>query len=159
VVAADYDDDGWPDIYVACDSSPGLLFLNNHDGTFREEGGIRGVAYNGDGQEQAGMGAAVSDYDLDGRLDILKTNFAADTPTLYRNMAHGTFDDATREAGLAVENRYVGWGAGLCDLDNDGRPDIFIVTGHVYPEIESRFPQYPLRTSRLLFHNVGTWPL
>jgi len=155
VVAADYDDDGWPDIYVACDSSPGLLFLNNHDGTFREEGGIRGVAYNGDGQEQAGMGAAVSDYDLDGRLDILKTNFAADTPTLYRNMAHGTFDDATREAGLAVENRYVGWGAGLCDLDNDGRPDIFIVTGHVYPEIESRFPQYPLRTSRLLFHNVG----
>jgi hypothetical protein len=155
VVAADYDDDGWPDIYVACDSSPGLLFLNNHDGTFREEGGIRGVAYNGDGQEQAGMGAAVSDYDLDGRLDILKTNFAADTPTLYRNMAHGTFDDATREAGLAVENRYVGWGAGLCDLDNDGLPDIFIVTGHVYPEIESRFPQYPLRTSRLLFHNVG----
>ena len=155
VVAADYDDDGWPDIYVACDSTPGLLFMNNHDGTFREEGATRGVAYNGDGQEQAGMGAAVNDYDLDGRLDIVKTNFAADTPTVYRNLGHGVFDETTRESGLAVENRYVGWGVGLCDFDNDGLPDIFMVTGHVYPEIEARFPQYPLRTPRLLFHNVG----
>jgi hypothetical protein len=155
VVAADYDDDGWPDIYVACDSSPALLFMNNHDGTFREEGMMRGVAYNGDGQEQAGMGAAVNDYDLDGRLDILKTNFAGDTPSLYHNMAHGVFDDDAREAGLAVENRYVTWGAGICDLDNDGLPDIFIVTGHVYPEIEARFPQSPLCTPRLLFHNIG----
>jgi hypothetical protein len=155
VVAADYDDDGWPDIYVACDSSPGLLFMNNHDGTFREEGMMRGVAYNGDGQEQAGMGAAVNDYDLDGRLDILKTNFAGDTPSLYHNMGHGVFDDDAREAGLAVENRYVTWGAGVCDLDNDGLPDIFIVTGHVYPEIEARFPQSPLCTPRLLFHNIG----
>jgi hypothetical protein len=154
-VAADFDDDGWPDIYVACDSTPGLLFLNNHDGTFREEGATSGIAYNGDGQEQAGMGATANDYDLDGRLDILKTNFAGDFPTLYRNLGHGNFDDATREAGLAVENRYVTWGVGLCDLDNDGLPDIFIVTGHVYPEIEARFPQYPLRTPRVLFHNTG----
>ena len=155
VAAADYDDDGWPDIFVACDSSPGLLFLNNHDGTFREEGGVRGVAYNSDGQEQAGMGAAVSDYDLDGHLDILKTNFAADAPNLYRNLGHAAFDDATREAGLAVETRYVGWGAGILDFDNDGLPDIFMVTGHVYPEIEPRFPRYPMRTPRLLFHNIG----
>jgi hypothetical protein len=155
VVAADYDDDGWPDIYVACDSSPSLLLLNNHDGTFREQGAMRGVAYNSDGQEQAGMGVAVNDYDLDGRLDILKTNFAGDVPTLYHNEGRGVFDDAVREAGLAVENRYVAWGAGICDLDNDGLGDIFIVTGHVYPEIEARFPQFPLRTPRLLFHNIG----
>jgi enediyne biosynthesis protein E4 len=155
VVAADYDDDGWPDIYVAGDSSPSLLLLNNHDGTFREQGAMRGVAYNSDGQEQAGMGVAVNDYDLDGRLDILKTNFAGDVPTLYHNEGRGVFDDAVREAGLAVENRYVAWGAGICDLDNDGLGDIFIVTGHVYPEIEARFPQFPLRTPRLLFHNIG----
>jgi hypothetical protein len=155
VTAADLDDDGWPDLFVAGDSSPGLLFLNNHDGTFREEGEIRGVAYNSDGQEQAGMGIAVGDYNLDGHLDILKTNFADDTPNLYRNLGGGAFDDVTREAGLAVENRYVGWGAGLADFDNDGLPDIFMVTGHVYPEIALRFPRYPTRTPRLLFHNIG----
>jgi hypothetical protein len=155
VAAADFDDDGWPDLFVACDSSPGLLFLNNHDGTFREEGDIRGVAYNSDGQEQAGMGLAVSDYDGDGHLDILKTNFADDAPNLYRNLGNAGFDDVTREAGLAVENRYVGWGAGIVDLDNDGLPDIFIATGHVYPEIARRFPRYPARTPRLLFHNIG----
>jgi enediyne biosynthesis protein E4 len=88
-------------------------------------------------------------------LDILKTNFAGDIPTLYHNEARGVFDDAVREAGLAVENRYAAWGAGMCDLDNDGLADIFIVAGHVYPEIEGRFPQFPMRTPRLLFHNIG----
>ena len=101
------------------------------------------------------MGVAVNDYDLNGRLDILKTNFAGDIPTLYHNEGRGVFDDAVREAGLAVENRYAAWGAGMCDLDNDGLADIFIVTGHVYPEIEARFPQFPMRTPRLLFHNIG----
>src|SRR5437588_12864176 len=106
-IAADFDDDGWPDIYVACDSTPSLLFLNNHDGTFREEGAIRGVAYGEDGQEQAGMGTAVGDYDLDGRLDILKTNFMDDTSNLYHNLGKATFEDATRQAGLCVEHRFV----------------------------------------------------
>jgi hypothetical protein len=154
-VAADFDDDGWPDIYVACDSSPSLLFLNNRDGTFREDAAIRGVAYSDDGQEEAGMGVAVGDYDLDGRLDILKTNFADDTLNLYHNIGNGHFEDANREAGLAVENRFVTWGTGIADFDNDGLPDFFVVAGHVYPEIERRFPSYPFKNPRLIFRSLG----
>jgi len=154
-VAADFDDDGWPDIYVACDSTPSLLFLNNHDGTFREEAGLRGVAYSEDGQEQAGMGVAVGDYDLDGHLDIFKTNFQGDTSDLYHNMGNTNFEDATRQAGLAVENRFVCWGAGMVDLDNNGLPDIFVVAGHIFPEIEKRFPDLPAKNPRMLFRNLG----
>ena len=155
VVAGDYDDDGWPDIYVACDSSPSLLFLNNHDGTFREEGGVRGVAYSEDGQEQAGMGLAVGDTAGSGHLDIFKTNFAGDLPVLYRNLGKGIFEDATRESGLAVDNRYVCWGAGLEDFDNDGWPDITVATGHIYPELESRYPDSPYKSPLLLYRNLG----
>jgi hypothetical protein len=154
-IAADFDDDGWPDIYVACDSTPSLLFLNNHDGTFREEAEIRGVAYSEDGQEQAGMGVAVSDYDLDGRLDILKTNFEGDTPDLYRNQGKANFQDASRSAGLAVENRYVCWGNGIVDLDNDGHPDIFVVAGHTFPELEKRFPEFATKNPRMLFRSLA----
>jgi enediyne biosynthesis protein E4 len=154
-IAADFDDDGWPDIYVACDSTPSLLFLNNHDGTFREEGAIRGVAYSEDGQEQAGMGVAVGDYDLDGHLDILKTNFEGDAPDLYHNQGKANFQDASRRAGLAVDTRYVCWGAGIVDLDNNGLPDIFIVAGHAFPEIEKHFPGFPSKNQRLLFRNLG----
>ena len=137
-VAADFDDDGWPDIYVACDSTPSLLFRNNRDGTFTEEGLERGVALSEDGMEQAGMGVGVGDYDLDGSLDIFKTHFADDTNVLYRNDGKGNFDDVTIRAGLGVETRYVGWGAGIVDLDNDGLPDLFVVTGSVYPEVEQQ---------------------
>jgi len=154
-IAADFDDDGWPDIYLACDSTPSLLFLNNHDGTFREEGAIRGVAYSEDGQEQAGMGVAVGDYDLDGHLDIFKTNFQGDTPDLYHNTGKASFQDASRRAGLAVDSRYVCWGAGIVDLDNNGLPDIFVVAGHAFPEIEKRFPDSPSKNQRLLFRNLG----
>ena len=154
-IAGDFDDDGWPDIYVACDSTPSLLFLNNHDGTFREEGAIRGVAYGEDGQEQAGMGAAVGDYDLDGRLDIFKTNFEGDTPDLYHNMGKANFEEASRRAGLAVENRFVCWGAGMADLDNNGLPDLFMVAGHTFPEIEKRHPEFPAKDPRMLFRNLG----
>jgi enediyne biosynthesis protein E4 len=156
VVSADFDDDGWPDIYVACDSTPSLLFLNNHDGTFREEAVVRSVAYSEDGQEQAGMGLAVGDYDLDGRLDIFKTNFADDTANLYRNVGKGNFEDATRAAGLGVENRFVSWGAGMVDLDNNGLSDLFVVTGNVYPNLEKRAPNYPLKSPRLIFRNLGS---
>jgi enediyne biosynthesis protein E4 len=155
VVAADYDNDGWPDIYVACDSTPSWLFRNQHDGTFREEGLERGVALSEDGMEQAGMGVGVGDYDLDGSLDIFKTHFADDTNVLYHNDGKGNFDDVTIRAGLGVETRYVAWGSGVVDLDNDGLPDLFVATGSVYPEVERRLPNYPFRTPRLVFRNLG----
>jgi enediyne biosynthesis protein E4 len=154
-VAADYDNDGWPDIYVACDSTPSWLFRNYHDGTFREQALERGVALSEDGLEQAGMGVAVGDIDLDGNLDIFKTNFADDTNVLYHNDGKGNFDDVTIHSGLGVETRYVGWGAGIADLDNDGFPDLFVVTGSVYPEVEKKVPAYQFRTPRLVFRNLG----
>ncbi len=140
VVAADFDNDGWPDIYVACDSTPSLLFRNNHDGTFTEEGLERGVALSEDGMEQAGMGLGIGDFNLDGSLDIVKTHFRDDTPVLYQNDGKGNFRDVTIRSGLGVETRFVSWGAGIVDLDNDGNPDIFWVTGNVYPEVEKKFP-------------------
>jgi hypothetical protein len=155
VVAADFDEDGWPDIYVACDSTPSLLFMNNHDGTFREEGVLRGAALSDDGMEQAGMGLGVGDYDLDGHLDIFKTHFADDANILYHNDGKANFEDATGSSRLAVETRYVCWGAGITDLDNDGYPDLFMVTGHVYPEVERTLPQYPNKTPRAVFRNLG----
>ena len=153
-VAADFNEDGWPDIYVACDSTPSLLFVNNHDGTFRESGLEMGVALNEDGQEQAGMGLGIGDFNLDGKLDILKTHFTEDTPALYANGKTG-FTDVTIPSGLGVETRFVSWGAGIVDLDNNGLPDLFWVTGSVYPEVEKKLPQYPYRTPAILFRNFG----
>jgi hypothetical protein len=155
VVAADFDEDGWQDIYVACDSTPSLLYMNNHDGTFREEGVLRGVAYNEDGLEQAGMGVGIGDYRLSGHLDILKTSFSEDTSVLYRNDGKANFTDVTRVSGLGIESSYTCWGAGIVDLDNDGYPDIFIVAGSVYPEVEKSLPRYPNRDPRILFRNLG----
>jgi hypothetical protein len=155
VVAADLDGDGWPDIYVACDSTPSLLFMNNHDGTFREEGVLRGVALSDDGEEQAGMGVGVGDYDLDGHLDLFKTHFADDANVLYHNDGKGNFDDVTRTSRVGVETRYICWGVGMVDLDNDGYPDLFMVTGNVYPEVERVLPQYANKTPRAVFRNLG----
>jgi enediyne biosynthesis protein E4 len=154
-IAADLDNDGWPDLYIANDSTPSLFFLNNQDGTFREEGLERGVALNEDGAEQAGMGVAVGDYNLDGSLDLLKTHFSDDTSILYRNDGKGNFSDETSASGLGVETRFTGWGAGMVDLDNDGLPDLFLVTGNVYPEVESQVPEYPFRTPRVVYRNLG----
>jgi hypothetical protein len=155
VVAADLDEDGWTDIFVACDSTPSLLFMNNHDGTFREEGVLRGVALSDDGMEQAGMGVGVGDYDLDGHLDLFKTHFAEDANGLYHNEGKGNFDDVTRSSGVAVDTRYICWGAGIIDLDNDGYPDLFMVSGSVYPEVERKLPQYPNKSPRAVFRNLG----
>jgi hypothetical protein len=155
VVAADLDEDGWTDIFVACDSTPSLLFMNNHDGTFREEGVLRGVALSDDGMEQAGMGVGVGDYDLDGHLDLFKTHFADDANGLYHNDGKGNFDDVTRSSRLAVETRYICWGAGIVDLDNDGYPDLFLVSGNVYPEVGRKLSQYPNKTPRAVFRNLG----
>lgn len=154
-IAADLDDDGWPDIYVACDSTPSFFFRNMRNGKFQEEGIERGLALNEDGREQAGMGIGLGDYDLDGRLDLFKTHFADDTHILYHNEGEGNFRDTTIPAGLAVEVRYVGWGAAISDFDNDGWPDIFFVTGNVYPEVDQHLPSYPYRSPRLLFRNLG----
>ena len=155
VVAADLDEDGWIDILVACDSTPSLLFMNNHDGTFREEGVLRGIALSDDGVEQAGMGVGVGDYDLDGHLDLFKTHFVEDANGLYHNGGKGNFDDVTRSSRLAVETRYICWGAGIVDLDNDGYPDLFMVTGNVYPEVERKLPQFANKTPRAVFRNLG----
>jgi hypothetical protein len=152
--AADFDGDGWPDIYVACDSTAAILYRNNHDGTFTDAAMSSGVAYGEFGSAQAGMGLAVGDYDGDGRLDLLKTHFADDVPALYHNLGRGLFEDVAVAAGLGVMNRYVEWGTGMPDLDNDGRPDLLYVTGNVYPEIERQLPQYPHRGPRVVFRNT-----
>ncbi len=154
-VAGDFDNDGWPDIYVACDSTPSVLFRNNRDGTFDEEALIRGAALNEDGAEQAGMGVAAGDFNLDGSLDLFKTHFADDTSVLYQNDGKGMFADVTLRSGLGVETRFVGWGAGMVDLDNNGWPDLFIVTGSVYPEVGRVVPEYPYKTPRLIFRSLG----
>jgi hypothetical protein len=155
VVAGDYDEDGWPDIFVACDSTPSLLFMNNRDGTFREEGVIRGVALSEDGQEQAGMGVGIGDFNLDGHIDLYKTHFAEDSNGLYRNDGKANFEDVTRAARIGVETRFICWGAGIVDLDNDGYPDIFMVAGNVYPNVEKSLPQYPDKCPRMIFRNLG----
>jgi hypothetical protein len=110
---------------------------------------------NEDGMEQAGMGVGIGDYNLDGSLDIFKTHFADDTNILYRNDGKGNFVDTTISAGLAVETRFIGWGAGIVDLDNDGNPDLFFVTGSVYPEVEAKLPEYAFKTPRVIFRNLG----
>ncbi|MFN0169306.1 MAG: CRTAC1 family protein [Bryobacteraceae bacterium] len=154
-MVTDADDDGWPDIYVACDSTPSILYRNNHDGTFSDVATERGAAFREDGREQAGMGLAIADYDGDGKPDIVKTHFADDMPALYRNEGEGYFSDRAVPAGLHVVTRYVQWGVGLVDFDNDSWPDLFCVTGHVYPGIDKHNPDYPYKGPRLLFRNTG----
>jgi hypothetical protein len=151
----DYDNDGWPDVYVSNDTSASLLFHNNRNGTFKEVGLQAGVALTADGRAQAGMGVAAADYNRDGWLDIVKTNFDDDTTSLYRNLGRGTFDDATRAGGLGANTRYLGWGTGFIDVDLDGWPDIFIVNGHVYPEADRIGGQYSYEQSKLLYRNLG----
>jgi enediyne biosynthesis protein E4 len=153
-VSLDVDEDSWPDIFVAADSTPSLLFINNHDGTFREEALQRGLAVSSNGQEMAGMGVASGDYDLDGHTDIFKTHYQLQASGLYRGSGKGEFDDVTVESNIGVERRFVSWGDCILDLDNDGWPDIFYVTGNVYPELERVFARFPARSQPILFRNV-----
>jgi hypothetical protein len=155
VSTLDFDDDGWPDIYVACDSTPSILYRNNRDGTFTDVGVTAGAAFNEDGREQAGMGSTIGDYNGDGRLDIFKTNFSDDTSTLYRNNGDGTFDDVTTAAGLGLYSKYLGWGTMFLDFDNDGWPDLLLVNGHVYPEVDKNNLGSNYEEPRILYHNLG----
>jgi hypothetical protein len=151
----DFDDDGWTDIYVACDSTASILYHNNRDGTFTDVGVTAGAAFNEDGRAQAGMGATVADFDGDGRLDIFKTNFSDDTSTLYRNNGDGTFTDATFSAGLGLHTQYLGWGTMFFDFDNDGWPDLIVANGHVYPEVDKYHLGSSYEEPRILYHNNG----
>jgi len=155
VSTLDFDEDGWPDIFVACDSTPAILYRNNHDGTFTDVAVTAGAAFNEDGREQAGMGSTIGDYNGDGHLDIFKTNFSDDTSTLYRNNGDSSFTDATSAAGLGLYTQYLGWGTMFLDVDNDGWPDLLLVNGHVYPEVDSQHLGSSYKEPRILFHNNG----
>jgi hypothetical protein len=155
VSTLDYDDDGWPDIYVACDSTPSILYHNNHDGTFTDVAVTAGAAFNEDGRAQAGMGSTVADFNGDGRPDIFRTNFSDDTSTLYRNNGNGTFDDVTFAAGLGLHTQYLGWGTMFLDFDNDGWPDLLLVNGHVYPEVDKQHLGSNFQEPKILYHNSG----
>jgi enediyne biosynthesis protein E4 len=154
VLTADFDNDGWPDIYVANDSTPSALYHNKKNGKFEDIAVEAGCALSADGKPQAGMGVSAGDYDLDGNLDIVKTNFAGDTPSLYHNRGGMNFDDATFTAGLGMHTQFLGWGCGFFDFDNNGWPDILICNGHVYPEVEQLRTEagYPQR--KLLYRNL-----
>jgi hypothetical protein len=148
VLCADFDGDGFTDVYVANDSTPNFLYHNNGDGTFKDVGFISGTAVNENGSEQGSMGATAGDYDHDGRLDIFITNFADEYNTLYRGGARLSFTDVSYAAKVAeVALPLVGWGTKFFDYDNDGWVDLFVANGHVYPQLEN------YRQRKLLHHN------
>jgi hypothetical protein len=152
--AADFDNDGWPDIYVACDSAPSLLYRNNHDGTFREIALPSGAALDENGVALSGMGVGVADYDGDGWLDIVRTNFSEQITTLYRNYG-GAFEVVSQKAGLGVNRKYVGFGVDFFDFDNDGWQDIFMANGHVYSQLAGRKLHLTYRQPKVLYRNLG----
>ena len=154
VTTLDYNEDGWPDVYMACDSTPSILYRNNHDGTFTDMAAEAGVAYNEDGREQAGMGATSADYDGDGHLDLYKTNFSDDTATLYHSNGNGSFSEVTSVAGLAINSDALGWGTMFADVDNDGYPDLLVVNGHVYPEVDDAQLGATFKEPRFFYRNL-----
>ena len=155
VSAADFDNDGWPDIYVACDSVPSRFYHNKGNGTFEEVGREIGCAVNENGSPQGGMGVAVGDYDCDGWLDIVKTNYSDQTANLYHNNGDGTFYDAVLQAGMGGNTKYLGWGVGLFDFDNDGWPDIFMSNGHVFPEVDTKKLHLTFKQRKIVYKNLG----
>jgi hypothetical protein len=153
-LTADFDHDGWPDIYVACDSTASLLYHNNHDGTFTDIGKKTGVAYNEDGTMQAGMGLSADDYAHNGFQSIVKTNFSDDTPTLYLNRGDNGFDDVTYSAGLGMIKKWLGWGVQFYDFDNSGWAGILIGNGHVYPEVDGKGLGTSYREPKVAYYNL-----
>ena len=156
VVAADFDVDGNPDIYVANDDTPNYLFYNKGDGTFAEIAILIGCAYSADGVAQAGMGVDAGDYNGDGFLDIFVTNFSYETNTLYRNNGDGTFTDVSYKARLGEESYlFLGFGTGFFDPDNDGYLDIFVANGHIFPNVERTTDVLSYKQPNQLFRNHG----
>ena len=154
VATLDFDRDGWVDLYVANDSSPSALYRNNRDGTFTDIGTTAGCAYSQDGKAQAGMGLAIGDYDRSGTMDIFKTNFAGDTSTLYANTGDGLCEDRTFASGIGVNTRWLGWGVGFLDLDADGWIDLFLVNGHVYPEVAALETEAGYMQPKVVYRNL-----
>ena len=150
----DFNDDGWTDLYIANDSNPSALFINNQDGTFTDNGITAGCAYSQDGKPQAGMGIAVGDYDRNGTMDIFKTNFAGDTSTLYGNTGRGLCEDRTFAGGIGLNTRWLGWGVGFLDLDSDGWLDLFLVNGHVYPEVDRVKTEAGYKQRKIVYRNL-----
>ncbi len=155
VLTGDFNQDGLVDIYVACDRTPSLLYINQGNGKFAEEAVLRGAAFDENGQAMSGMGVAAGDYEGDGRQAIFRSNFSDERETLYRNRGRGEFDDVTIAAGLARNTRYVGWGCGFFDFDNDGRPDLLLVNGHAFPEVERLGNDIHYRDRAILYRNLG----
>ena len=151
----DYDNDGYPDLYVANDTTPNYLYHNNRNGTFTEVGARVGVAYSEDGREQAGMGIGFEDYNNDGWLDIVVTNFSDDTTTLYRNSGKGFFTDASVNSGIADSYRDLSWGTGFFDFNNDGFKDLFIASGHIFPQVDRYHLRISYRQQNKLYLNKG----
>lgn len=155
-IFSDYDGDGLPDLFVANDSTPNLLYRNEGNGTFSEQALLSGVAYSGEGERQGCMGAAVTDYDGDGLPDIFVTNFADEYNTLYRNEGGGFFADVAFASGVgAADRRLVAWGTGFFDADNDGDRDLFVANGHTYPEADLPEVDSSYEEANSLFENFG----
>jgi hypothetical protein len=154
-LALDVNQDGWPDLYVACDQTPSILYVNQRDGTFRDEALVRGVALDENGRAMSGMGVAAGDYDNDGDIDLFRTNFSDERVTLYRNRGDGNFDEATIAAGLGVNTQSVGWGCAFADFDNDGWRDLLQVNGHVFPEVDRLGISIRYRQRPNLYRNTG----
>lgn len=155
VLTGDFNEDGLPDIYVACDQTPSLLYINKGHNKFEEEGVLRGVAFDQNGKAMSGMGLAAADYLRDGHESIFRTNFSDEFETLYRNRGDGNFDEATLDAGLGMNTRYVGWGTVFFDFDNDGLPDLFLANGHPFPEVDSLKIDIHYKDRAILYRNEG----
>jgi hypothetical protein len=154
VATVDFNNDGWVDVYVANDSNPSAMYRNNRNGTFTDIGVDAGCAYSQDGKPQAGMGIAIGDYDRDGAMDIFKTNFAGDTSTLYRNTGNALCEDRTFASGVGLNTRWLGWGVGFVDLDADGWLDLFLVNGHVYPEVARLKAEAGYQQRKVVYRNL-----